>query len=85
MSGPSSPRAETGVTEKAARAVPWIMYPGTPESDIMFVRDGEQRGTAVWLRPGRREWLGHASIATTRLYDRRKMRPEDIPTFKVTY
>ena len=31
------------------------------------------------------EWLGHANIATTRLYDRRKMRPEDSPTFKVTY
>ena len=31
------------------------------------------------------EWLGHASIATTRLYDRRKSRPEDSPTFKVNY
>jgi site-specific recombinase XerD len=31
------------------------------------------------------EWLGHANIATTRLYDRRKMRPEDSPTFKVAY
>ncbi len=31
------------------------------------------------------EWLGHASIATTRLYDRRKVRPEDSPTFKVRY
>lgn len=31
------------------------------------------------------EWLGHASIATTRLYDRRKTRPEDSPTFKVNY
>ncbi len=31
------------------------------------------------------EWLGHASIATTRLYDRRKNRPEDSPTFKVSY
>ena len=31
------------------------------------------------------EWLGHASIATTRLYDRRKSRPEDSPTFKVAY
>jgi site-specific recombinase XerD len=31
------------------------------------------------------EWLGHANIATTRLYDRRKTRPEDSPTFKVTY
>ncbi len=31
------------------------------------------------------EWLGHANIATTRLYDRRKSRPADSPTFKVTY
>lgn len=31
------------------------------------------------------EWLGQANIATTRLYDRRKTRPEDSSTFKVTY
>jgi integrase/recombinase XerD len=31
------------------------------------------------------EWLGHANIATTRLYDRRKTRPEDSPTVKVRY
>jgi integrase/recombinase XerD len=31
------------------------------------------------------EWLGHANISTTRLYDRRRMRPEDSPTFKVSY
>jgi len=31
------------------------------------------------------EWLGHASISTTRLYDRRKTKPEDSPTFKVSY
>lgn len=31
------------------------------------------------------EWLGHAHIGTTRLYDRRRTRPEDSPTFKVTY
>jgi site-specific recombinase XerD len=31
------------------------------------------------------EWLGHANIATTRLYDRRKSRPEDSPTFRVAY
>lgn len=31
------------------------------------------------------EWLGHANIATTRIYDHRKTRPEDSPTFKVTY
>lgn len=31
------------------------------------------------------EWLGHANIATTRLYDRRRTRPQDSPTFKVSY
>jgi integrase/recombinase XerD len=31
------------------------------------------------------EWLGHKNISTTRLYDKRKMRPEDSPTFKVEY
>lgn len=30
-------------------------------------------------------WLGHGNISTTRLYDRRKMRPEDSPTFRVKY
>lgn len=39
------------------------------EADIAFVQ----------------EWLGHANIATTRLYDRRRSRPEDSPTFKVSY
>jgi integrase/recombinase XerD len=31
------------------------------------------------------EWLGHANISTTRIYDRRKSKPEDSPTFKVSY
>ncbi len=31
------------------------------------------------------EWLGHSSISTTRLYDRRKSRPDESPTFKVSY
>lgn len=31
------------------------------------------------------EWLGHANITTTRIYDRRKSRPEDSPTFRVNY
>ena len=31
------------------------------------------------------EWLGHANIATTRIYDHRKTRAEDSPTFKVAY
>ncbi len=31
------------------------------------------------------EWLGHVNIATTRIYDHRRTRPEDSPTFKVAY
>ncbi|MAG79299.1 MAG: integrase [Sutterellaceae bacterium] len=31
------------------------------------------------------EWLGHANIATTQIYDRRRTKPEDSPTFKVSY
>ncbi|MBK3744186.1 tyrosine-type recombinase/integrase [Paraburkholderia aspalathi] len=31
------------------------------------------------------EWLGHANIATTRLYDHRNSRPEQSPTFKIAY
>jgi integrase/recombinase XerD len=31
------------------------------------------------------EWLGHANISITRVYDHRKTRPEDSPMFKVKY
>jgi hypothetical protein len=31
------------------------------------------------------EWLGHANVSTIRLYDRRKSKPEDSPTFHVKY
>src|SRR5215472_15006860 len=31
------------------------------------------------------KWLGHANVSTTRLYDRRKSKPEDSPTFRVKY
>jgi integrase/recombinase XerD len=31
------------------------------------------------------EWLGHANVSTTGLYDRRKSKPEDSPTFHVKY
>ena len=30
-------------------------------------------------------WLGHANIATTRIYDKRQQRPEDSPTYEVEY
>jgi site-specific recombinase XerD len=31
------------------------------------------------------EWLGHANISTTRVYDHRKTRAEDSPVFKIKY
>jgi integrase/recombinase XerD len=31
------------------------------------------------------EWLGHANVSTTRLYDKPKTRPGDSPTFHVRY
>ena len=31
------------------------------------------------------EWLGHSNVSTTRLYDRRKSKPEDSSTFHVKY
>jgi site-specific recombinase XerD len=31
------------------------------------------------------DWLGHANPGTTRLYDKRKDRPEESPTFRVMY
>ncbi len=31
------------------------------------------------------EWLRHANVSTTRLYDKRQSRPEDSPTLAVRY
>ena len=31
------------------------------------------------------DWLGHANISTTRIYDKRQSRPEESPTYKVEY
>jgi len=33
---PGATEKSTGITEKAAAGVPWIMYPGTPKAHIMF-------------------------------------------------
>jgi site-specific recombinase XerD len=30
-------------------------------------------------------WMGHANVSTTRLYDKRRRRPEESPTFRVRY
>lgn len=31
------------------------------------------------------EWLGHANISTTRLYDRRRTKPDESPTYRIRY
>jgi site-specific recombinase XerD len=31
------------------------------------------------------EWMGHAHISTTRIYDHRQHKPEESPTFRVRY
>jgi integrase/recombinase XerD len=31
------------------------------------------------------EWLGHANVSTTRVYDHRKTMPEGSPVFKMKY
>jgi integrase/recombinase XerD len=31
------------------------------------------------------EWLEHANVSTTRIYDKRRSRPEESPTFKVEH
>ena len=31
------------------------------------------------------DWLGHANISTTAMYDKRKTKPEDSPSFRVRY
>ena len=33
---PGATEQSTGITEKPAPGVPWIMYPGTPKAHIMF-------------------------------------------------
>ena len=37
------------------------------------------------ISPNVQEWLGHANVPTMRLYDRRKMGPENSPSFRVKY
>ena len=31
------------------------------------------------------QWLGHANISTTKMYDRRMIRPEESPTYRIHY
>jgi hypothetical protein len=34
---PGATEKSTGITERPAKGVPWIMFPGTPKAHIMFV------------------------------------------------
>jgi hypothetical protein len=47
--------------------------------------DGSNPASSSGESANPREWVGHANISTTRIYDHRKTRPEDSPTFKVNY
>jgi hypothetical protein len=69
-----------GETREQAEAKPfWV--------DFFAVFGIKRRRVAAFEQPRVRcaGQLGHANISTTRLYDKRKSRPEDGPTFKVEY
>lgn len=47
------------------------------------MRSGAGMDRKVWTSEKVLDWVGHANISTTRMYDRRRSRAEDSPTFKV--
>jgi hypothetical protein len=53
--------------------------PATLSSPLPSPEGQELSGTTIAKV---QKWLGHANIATTRLYDRRETRPEDSPTLR---
>jgi len=81
------PLSGTAIYETVVRK--WAAQAGVPADTV---RPHALRATAATnaLEHGAdiakvQEWLGHSCISTTRLYDKRKSRPEDSPTFKVAY
>ncbi len=56
-------------------------------ADTRLIPPGEHALTAVQFRALAevQEWLGHVNISTTRMYDHRRRRPEESPTFRVRY
>src|SRR5271170_4974305 len=70
----------------------WPTSNRNPRPDCLGIRNHALRATAATNALDHQadiakvqEWLGHANIATTRIYDHRRTRPEDSPTFKVAY
>jgi hypothetical protein len=55
--------------------IPFYKYEYSQSRDLGILGAGRRR----------RAGMGHANIATTRIYDRCKMKPEDSPTFNVDY
>ena len=69
-----------------------LPFRGTKDLDIVLCVEVLDKafGETFWefIRAGKykvQQWLGHASIQTTAMYDKRDHRPEDSPTFKVRY
>ena len=61
-------------------------------AQVIDLRVHSMRATAATNAPSNdadiakvQEWLRHAKVSTICLYDRRKSKPEDSPTFRVKY
>jgi hypothetical protein len=80
--------APAGMPRRQARDDPKKVTTGAPPVEgsdtapFEFSTDALDRGADLGKA---QEWLGHANVSTTRLYDRRRSRPEDSPTFRVAY
>jgi integrase/recombinase XerD len=91
---PAAPRQPRGRRQEEGHHAGWHIQPGQGIFGAARLRDRSPclRATAATNALDHeadiakvQEWLGHANIATTRIYDHRKTRPEDSPTFKITY
>jgi len=77
--GWTSPLSGGGPERSGGRAAqPRAIRPGAP---FKFHRSHQHDADITKVQ----EWIGHANIATTRIYDRRQSKVEDSPTFKVSY
>ena len=71
-----------GIGREALAPKKTAKSPSTENSLVNRTALSRTRGAAIAKV---HEWLGHANVSTTRIYDKRRMRPEDSPTFKVEY